>query len=240
MTPHINAKPEDIHPYVLMPGDPVRAKFMAEQFLKDYKLINTVRGMSMYSGTYKGTPVTIAASGMGCPSIGIYSYELYKFYNVKCIIRVGTAGSYKENIKVLDLINVREAYGENDFAEIMLNINTRTINADQQVVEALDAAAKNCHQTIYTGKIHSSDVFYRPNSDDWKQIRDNENCLGVEMESFALFSNALFLKKQAGCILTVSDSFYNHVKLSSEDRVKLVKNMVQIGFEALLLLSQAG
>ena len=237
MTPHINAKQGEINPYVLMPGDPVRAKFIADNFLENHKLVNDVRGMSMYSGTYKGVPITVAASGMGCPSIGIYSYELYNFYNVQCIIRVGTCGAYTDDIDLLDVINVSDAFGENDCAENMLNTNTRHMPASPEIVEEINTTAKELGIKLHVGPIHSSDVFYRPNDNAWKVMRDAEGCIGVEMESFALFTNAMALKKQAACLLTVADNFNApEILLTPEERVSKLKVMMKLGCETILNL----
>ncbi len=129
MTPHINAKKEDIAKTVLMPGDPLRAKFIAETFLENVKLVNEIRNMYMYTVTYQNKPITIAGSGMGCPSIGIYSYELFKFYDVDNIIRIGSAGSYDASLKVYDIVNITGAYGENNFAQIVAGVNDKVLQA---------------------------------------------------------------------------------------------------------------
>ena len=209
-TPHIEAKKGEIAKNVLMPGDPLRAKYVAEHFLEDARLVNQVRNVYAYTGTYKGKELTVMASGMGMPSIGIYSYELYKFYDVDNIIRIGSAGAYTDRLAVYDVLYPSEA------------LNTRI----------LDAA--HCLQIpLKTARIHSSDVFYtEDNVDGYKEIIKKHQCECVEMESFALFHNAKLLGKNAACLLTISDSFVTHEELSSLARQESFKNMMKIALEA--------
>ncbi len=171
MTPHINAKQEEISETVLIPGDPLRAKFIAETFLENIKLVNEIRNMFMYTGTYKNKTITIAGSGMGCPSIGIYSYELFKFYNVDNIIRIDSAGSYDAALKIYDIVNATAAYGENNYARIVAGIENDVLNSSQHLFATIEEIAKAKQIKTFPGIVHSSDVFYRKNDDDWKKIK---------------------------------------------------------------------
>ncbi|AOG60053.1 purine-nucleoside phosphorylase [Spiroplasma helicoides] len=234
MTPHIQAKKEDIAKLVLMPGDPLRAKKIAETFLTDVKLVNEVRNMYMYTGKYKDKLVTIAGSGMGCPSIGIYSYELYKFYDVDCIIRVGSCGSYKEGINVYDIYNVKEAFGESNYAKIAANIDSNIIPASQEVFDVIEQVAQDKSIKTHKGLAHSSDVFYRFESS--LEFAKKNNLDVVEMESYALFSNAIAINKKAACLLTVSDSFITKEETTPEERQNNFLTMIELALEAAIKL----
>ncbi|AGM24816.1 purine-nucleoside phosphorylase [Spiroplasma chrysopicola] len=234
MTPHINAEKKDIAKIVLMPGDPLRAKFIAENFLDNFRLVNDVRNMYMYTGTYHGKEITIAGSGMGCPSIGIYSYELFKFYDVECIIRIGSAGSYVSELDIYDLVNVTSAYGENNYAKIVAGIDDQVLEASQEVVDLITTTAQGLQLKLKNARVHSSDVFYRQNPDDWKKINKEYDALCVEMESFALFANARALNKKAGCLLTISDSFISGVLTTAEERQNNFKKMMELALETII------
>jgi len=236
MTPHINAKKEDVANVVLMPGDPLRAKKIAETYLTDIKMINEIRNMFMYTGTYKGKKVTIAGSGMGCPSIGIYSYELFKFYDVDCIIRVGSAGSYKKNINIYDIYNVREAFGESDYAKIAANIDQRIIPAGEKIFNLIEDTAKKMNIVTSKGIAHSSDVFYRYH--DSLTFAAENNLDVVEMESYALFANAILTNKQAACLLTISDSFVTKENTSAEERQNNFLAMIELALESSLKIAK--
>ncbi|WP_381415325.1 purine-nucleoside phosphorylase [Spiroplasma endosymbiont of Anurida maritima] len=232
MTPHITAKKEDIAKIVIMPGDPLRAKYIAEKFLTDVKLVNEVRNMLMFTGTYKGQRITIAGSGMGCASIGIYSYELYKFYDVDTIIRVGSAGSYRKELNVFDVVLADKAYGESTYAKIATGIEGNIIDASKNIITSIKDTAKELSHVVTTGTVHSSDVFYRKNPNDWKEITTKYDALCVEMESYALYANAIALNKQAACLLTISDSFITSEKTSPEDRQNSFNNMIKLALES--------
>lgn len=238
MTPHINAKKEDIAKVVIMPGDPLRAKYIAENFLENFKLVNSVRNMFIYTGTYKNKQVTIAGSGMGCASIGIYSYELYKFYDVDTIIRIGSAGSYDKDLNVYDILNVRCAYGESSFAKIAAGIDQKMLQSSTSTYDLINQTAKNLNLTVHNGDIHSSDVFYRLNNDDYITLRKEKNLVAVEMESFALFANAKVTNKKAACILTISDSFITNQVTSAEEREKNFNNMMHLALETVLNIGE--
>ncbi|WP_407656617.1 purine-nucleoside phosphorylase [Marinitoga hydrogenitolerans] len=231
-TPHIEVdKKGIIAETVIMPGDPLRAKFIAENFLENPVLFNKVRNMFGYTGTYKGKKISVMGSGMGMPSIGIYSYELFKFYDVQNIIRVGSCGAYTDEIDLYDVILVEEAYSESTFAKVMAGIEDKILKPSFELNEKLENAAKDLNIPIHKGRIHSSDVFYRQNFDDYKKIRDEHGCIAVEMESFALFANAKVTGKNAACLLTVSDSLVTMKATSSEERMKSFTNMMKIALE---------
>ena len=229
-TPHIESKKEDIAKVVLMPGDPLRAKFIAENFLDDYRQINSVRNMYGYTGKYKGKDVTVFASGMGMPSIGIYSYELFKFYDVDTIIRIGSAGSYTEELGLYEVFLIDAAYSESSFAKTQGNEDRNILYSSEFVNEKIVEKAKQLNKKIKRGVIHSSDVFYKEN-DNFKELHDKYNCLACEMESFALFHNANILNKKAAAIVTISDSLVTHESTSSEERQKSFTNMMEIALE---------
>lgn len=231
MTPHINAKKEAVAKIVLMPGDPLRAKYVAENFLTNVKLVNNVRNMLMYTGTYKGTEITIAGSGMGCPSIGIYSYELFKFYDVEVIVRIGSAGAYDSKLNLYDVINVTDAYGENNYAKIVGAGDSDIMAASKQVYDLINKTAVANDIKVVSGRIHSSDVFYRQNFLDYQTIYQNKNAIAVEMEAFALFSNAKVLNKQAACILTVSDSLVTKQVTTPFEREQSFNKMIELALK---------
>ena len=234
-TPHIEIKdPKDLAKTVLMPGDPLRAKFIAETFLTDVKKINNVRNMFAYTGLYKGKPVTVFGSGMGQPSIGIYSYELFKFYGVEKIIRIGSAGSYTNELEVYDTLLVTEAYSESTFAKTAFDYHKDKMYADESLTKLLEECANKLNIKIKKGCCHSSDVFYHDGSFSWEKVRDEKNALAVEMESFALFANAKATGKKAACLLTISDSFVSDVVTTSEERQNCFTNMMKIALESVL------
>ena len=206
-TPHNNANYGDIAKTVLMPGDPLRAKFIAETFLENPVLFNTVRNMFGYTGTYKGKKVSVMGSGMGMPSIGIYSYELYNEYGVENIIRIGSAGGYTKEAKIYDVILANKAYSESSYAKTQCGYESDTLYPDAELNDKLKKAAKELNIPLQEGGIHSSDVFYRQGGSDYMKDVVEKGCVAVEMESFALFSNARVLGKKAACLVTISDSF---------------------------------
>lgn len=232
-TPHISARIEDIATTVLMPGDPLRAKFIAETFLKNVTCVNQVRNMFAYTGTFKGKRVTVMGSGMGMPSIGIYSYELYKFYNVKNIIRIGSCGAYDKDLKLFDVLLVTQAYSESSFAKTMGISNRHLLSASKTLNNRIKRSALKLDKNIIEGVIHSSDVFYRLNHEAYQDIYHTYHTLAVEMESFALFANAKALNKKAACLLTVSDSLVNQEETTSEQREKAFTNMMEIALNSI-------
>ena len=235
-TPHINATPEDFAKTVLMPGDPLRAKFIAENFLTNAKLINNVRGIHGYTGTYKGTPVSVMASGMGMPSIGIYSYELFNFFDVDNIIRVGSAGGMNKDIKVRDIIIAQGACTDSNYAHTFNLPGTFAPIADFNLLKTAVKKADELSLSYSVGNVLSSDVFYN----DFEGVPENMTSsalwgkmgvLGVEMEAAALYMNAARSGKSALAILTVSDHLLTGESLSSEERQNSFTDMMTLSLE---------
>ena len=233
MTPHINALEGEIAKVVIMPGDPLRAKYIAENYLKDYKLVNTVRNIYAYTGTYKGKELTVMAHGMGIPSMAIYSYELYKFYNVENIIRIGTAGSYTKDLNVLDLLLVTSSYSESTYAEVFDGSTTHEINANKELNNHIKNEALAEGLTLVEGKVHSSDAFYTT-SEIYTKMNEEKHLLAVEMESYALFKNAEHFGKKASCILTISDSFITKKELTSKERTEALDQMIKLALNTII------
>lgn len=229
-TPHNKAEKGDFAPTVLMPGDPLRAKYIAENFLEDYKLVNEVRGMLGYTGKYKGKEVSVMGSGMGMPSIGIYSYELFDQYGVENIIRVGSCGAYTDKVRVRDVILVQAACTNSNFAAQYGLNGTFAPIADFDLLLAAKKAADGMGIKTTVGNIFSSDVFYE-GGEGWKKWAEM-GVLGVEMESAALYMNAAKLGKKALTILTVSDHFViKGEDTTSEEREKSFTDMMKIALE---------
>lgn len=231
-TPHIEAKEKNlIAKTVLMPGDPLRAKFIAEKFLENVKQFNTVRNMFGYTGTYKGKPISVMGSGMGMPSIGIYSYELFSFYDVENIIRIGSCGAYTKELSLYDVILVDDCWSESTYALVQSGYDQPTIEASKVLNDKVGQISKALNIPIHRGRIHSSDVFYREDFNSYQSIRDEHGCMAVEMESFALFANAKVLGKNATCLLTVSDSLVTGELTTSEERQNAFTKMMSIALE---------
>ena len=231
-TPHIEVKDASkIAKTVLMPGDPLRAKYIADTFLENVEQFNGVRGMLGFTGTYKGRRISVMGSGMGMPSIGIYSYELFKFYGVEQIVRIGSAGSYSPNLNLYDVVVVKEAYSESSFALTQGNEKRDVIPSNQELSEKIINIAKELNINTHYERIHSSDVFYREGESIVKDMYENKKCVCVEMESFALFHNANVLGKKAACILTISDSLVTHELTTSEERQNAFTQMMRIALE---------
>ncbi len=233
MTPHINAKDGAFAKTVLMPGDPLRAKLLAETFLEDAELVTNVRNVLGYTGKYKGVPVSVMASGMGMPSIGIYSWELYTHYGVENIIRIGSAGSYSKDFDLLDVALADFAYSDSSYAKVMSGIEDHVIYPSKVLNDKILGVAKQIGTECKLCHVYSSDVFYSPES--FENISKRTDCQCVEMESFALFHNANVLGKNAACLLTISDSFVSKKELSSEDRQNGFKQMMEVALEAAIL-----
>lgn len=232
MTPHIEAKKEEIAKLVIMPGDPLRAKYIAENFLTDAKLVNTIRGMYAYTGVYKDKKVTVMAHGMGMASMGIYSYELYKFYDVDCIIRVGSCGAYKDELKLLDTVLVDRVYTESNFAYSYNNENIKEMYATREINDLIENVAKENDLQYKKTNIFCTDGF-DPYITDLQKLLDRlpKDITASEMESFALFYMAKMLNKKAACLLTVVDSLYDKKNLSSEQRQTSLNNMIKLALE---------
>lgn len=233
MSVHINAKPGEIAKTVLMPGDPLRAQHIAENYLQDAVLVSSTRNIFFYTGTYKGKPVTIGASGMGCPSIGIYSYELYTEFDVDTIIRIGTCGAYSTDLKLFDIINTDNAASESTYAHFSWGIEERLIPHQGNAFDNINTAAKKLHTAIRACNIHSSDIFYRKDK-DIPAVAIANDCLAVEMEAFALFANAQYLDKTAAALLTVSDIIPTRQKITADQRERSLLPMIELALETVV------
>lgn len=234
-TPHILANKEDFAKTVLMPGDPLRSKFIAENFLEDAKLVNNVRGIHGYTGLYRGKRVSVHASGMGIPSIGIYSWELFNFFDVENIIRVGSAGAFHDDLRLMDIVAAMGASTDSNFAhQFNLKGHFAPI-ADYKLLSTAVKAAESMGKEIKVGNIFSSDNFYDDGSDgaeQWKKM----GILGVEMEAAGLYMNAARSGKRALCICTISDHIFKKEELSPEDRQTSFKDMINIALETAYLM----
>lgn len=233
-TPHISAPAGAFAKTVLMPGDPLRAKFIAENFLTDAQLVTSVRNVLGFTGLYKGKPVSVMASGMGIPSIGIYSHELYTEYGVENIIRIGSAGSYVERLNVMDVVLAESAYSDSSYARILSGTRKKKLLPSPVINAMVCQKAAELGIDVKPCVVHSSDVFYSEES--WQDIAKRTGSECVEMESFGLFENANVLGKQAACILTISDSFQNHQNLSAEERQTSFKTMMTLALETAIAL----
>ena len=234
-TPHIESREEDIAPVVLMPGDPLRAKYIADNFLEDVKQVNSVRNMFAYTGTYKGKKVTVFPSGMGIPSVGIYSYELYKFYNVEKIIRIGTCGSFHPDVKILDIILSKCAYCKTYFNKLLDGGEEEYIASSTTLNEQIEKTAANKNISLKVGNTITSDVFdvYCDNKELFRSNYPTDwNFLSVEMEAFGLFYVAKKLGKEATCLMTVVDSLFDKRSLTSEDRQNSLNEMISLALDS--------
>ena len=232
-TPHIAANPGDFAPTVLMPGDPLRAQFIADQYLNDVRQVNHVRNMLAFTGEYKGQPVSVMGSGMGMPSMGIYAHELFTDFAVERIIRVGSCGAYTQALKLFDIVLANSAWTESTFAAIYSNQKLSVEYPCEGLNRDLLAIAERIGiQQLQLARIHSSDVFYRHDYDEFRLIYRDHGCVAVDMEAFALFHIAQTLGKQAACLLTVSDCLETGAKASSLERERAFGNMLEIALEA--------
>ncbi len=227
-TPHIEALEGQIAKTVLMPGDPLRAKFIADKFLENVEKFNNVRNIFGYTGTYKGKRISVMGSGMGMPSIGIYSYELYKFYDVENIIRIGSAGAYTADLDLYDVVLADAAWSESTFAKTQSGKDVYTVYPSEDLNNKIMEVANELNIPVTKGMVHSSDVFYRQNFKEYENIRDEHGCIAVEMESFALFHNAKVLDKKAACLLTISDNLVTMQETSADERQNAFTKMMDI------------
>ena len=240
MTPHIEAKKNEIAKTVLMPGDPLRAKLIAENYLENAKLVNSVRNIYAYTGTYKGKELTVMASGMGIPSMGIYSYELYKYYDVENIIRLGSCGGYTKALKMFDLVLVDNTYTESNYALSMNNEDCHYVSSSSYLNSKIEETSKNTAIPIIKANTLCGEVFDKYMTDMNKmlsRIPKEYNITGSEMEAFALFYNAKLLNKNASCLLTVVDSYYYNEQATAEQRQNSLNNMIKLGLESAILVN---
>ena len=213
---------------VLMPGDPLRAKYIADNYLTDVEQFNHIRNIYGYTGLYNGKRISIMASGMGQASISVYAYELFKFYDVDTIVRIGTAGSYDEKIKTMDTVLVTSAYSESTLAKVAYGFKNHVAKPSLKINNKLEKIANELNIPLKKARCHSSDAFYSTQPDYWKTVRDEHECKLVEMESFALFQAAKATGKNAACLLTISDSFVADDYVQPEVRQTGLNNMFKI------------
>ena len=235
-TPHISAKPGDFGKTVLMPGDPLRSQFIAENFLENPVLVNNVRGVQGYTGTYKGVKVSVMASGMGMPAIGIYSHELFTGYGVDNIIRVGSAGSIQENIHLYDLVIAQGACTDSNWAKQFHLPGTFAPIASWELLTKAVKAAEARGATYHVGNVNSSDVFYGdhegvPEGLDSVYGLKKMGVMALEMEAAALYMNAARYGKRGLCICTISDHVLTGEETSSEERQKSFTTMMQVALD---------
>ena len=230
-TPHNEANLGDIAKIVIMPGDPLRAKYIAENFLQDYKLVNSVRGMYAYTGKYKNKEITVMASGMGMPSMGIYCYELYKFYEVENIIRIGSCGAYKPELKLFDVILAENVFSEGNFALTLNNENCHIVSSNNDLNNIIKETARNTNIPLYVGNTVCTDCFdvYMTDVNKFlERVPKDFNPVSAEMEAFALFYVAKVLNKRAACIMGVVDSKYIKDVATPEERQTGLNNMIKL------------
>lgn len=235
MSVHISAKKGEIAKTVLLPGDPLRAKYIAENFLEDAKLVSKTRNIFYFTGTYKGKEVTVGASGMGVPSIGIYSFELFTEYEVENIIRIGTSGAYSTELSVMDLLNVENAASESTYAKYAWEIEGDLIAHQGKIFDVINETAAELGLETKATNIHTSDIFYRK-TPGVPEVAQKYNCPAVEMEAFALFANAKHLGKNAATILTVSDVIPTREEISADQRERALKPMIELALETAIKL----
>lgn len=227
-TIHIEANIEEIAKIVLMPGDPLRAQFIAENYLEDAVQINKVRNMFGFTGCYKGIRVTVMSSGMGGPSMGIYSHELFNKYDVDAIIRIGSTGAYSEKLNMHDVMLVESSWSQSTYAKTYSGYEEDVVYPNSELNSLIKEVSDKLNISIKTGRIHSTDAFYTMDKSVLHHIRDTYGCLGVEMESFALLHNANVAGKKAACLLTVADHALTNEKATVEERQHAFENMINL------------
>ncbi len=234
-TPHNEANKGDFAKTVIMPGDPLRAKYIAENFLDNYKLVNQVRGMLAYTGTYKGKEISVMAHGMGMPSVGIYSYELFKFYDVENIIRIGSCGGYKPELKLFDIVLSENVFSESNYALTLNNDDCHIVSSSKELNSIIENTAKETNTNIISGNTVSTDCFdvYMTDVNKFmKRLPENFNPVSVEMEAFALFYNAKLLNKKASCLMSVVDSKFIKNVATAEERQTGLNNMIKLALDS--------
>ena len=234
-TPHNEANIGDIAKTVVMPGDPLRAKYIAENFLDNYKLVNQVRGMYAYTGTYKEKEITVMAHGMGMPSVGIYTYELFKIYGVENIIRIGSCGGYKPELKLFDIILTENVFSESNYALTLNNDNCHIVSSNSDLNSIIEDTAKDSNINIVLGNTVCTDCFdvYMTDVNKFlERVPDNFNPVAAEMEAFALFYNAKLLNKKASCLMSVVDSKFIKDIATPEERQTGLNTMIKLALDS--------
>ena len=237
MTPHNEANKDDIANIVIMPGDPLRAKYIAETFLDEHKLVNSVRGMYAYTGEYEGKRITVMAHGMGMPSMGIYSYELYKYYDVDTIIRIGSCGGYSKDLNLFDIILSKNCYSEGNYALTLNNDDCHLVSSSEDIDKIIENTAKGHGIKLHIGNTVCTDCFDLYMTDPSKffsRLPEGFNPLGSEMEAFALFYNAKLFNKKASCIMSVVDSKYIDRVATTEERQTALTHMIKLALDSSL------
>ncbi|SIT96224.1 purine-nucleoside phosphorylase [Epilithonimonas bovis DSM 19482] len=233
MSVHISAKKGEIAKTVLMPGDPLRAQYIADNYLTDVTMVSKTRNIYYFTGKFKGKEISVGASGMGFPSIGIYSYELFTEYDVDTIIRIGTCGAYTTDLQLFDILNVDKAASESTYAKFAWGIEDEAIANQGNAFDKINETAKELNLATKAVNIHSSDIFYRKDP-AVPAIAQKYNCPAVEMEAFALFANAQYLGKNAATILTVSDIIPTREFISADQREQALRTMMELSLETAL------
>lgn len=234
---HIIANQNEIANKVLLPGDPLRAKYIADNFLEDAKCINTVRNMLGYTGKYKGKKITVIGSGMGIPSVAIYAAELFLFYNVDKIIRIGTAGAFNKNIKIRDIVLAKSAYSDSNYRYELTKNKSKKITSSNNLNQLIINTAKKNNINIKTGVVYTSEVFdlYSPIDHLLKKIPKNINPLACEMEAFGLFTIAKYYNKEATCLLSITDSKYElNNSLTIKERENSLNEMIKLALDSII------
>lgn len=237
MTPHNEAKYGEIAKNVLMPGDPLRAKYIADNFLEDCKLVNKVRNMYGYTGKYKGVEITVFASGMGMPSMGIYAYELYKLYDVENIIRIGTCGALSPKLELLDTILVEDSYTKGNFAIALKHVDEHLVKSDNELNESIIKSAEENNIKLVRGNVNCNEIFdyYDDKFEEFlESLPKDLKIIATEMESFALFYTAKSLGKKASCLLSVVDSRFKKEEVSTDDRQNSLNDMIKVALDAII------
>ncbi len=232
-TPHIAAQKGQIAERILLPGDPLRAQFIAKNWLSDVQQVSQVRNMLAFTGKWKGVPVSVMGTGMGIPSIGIYAWELCEFYGVQKLLRVGSCGAYTDSLNLLDLLLVTDTWTESSFAEAHGGVALNNMAPSNAFTESIKTTAQKLATPLREGTVHTSDVFYHGPQFDFRDVYKKHKALAVEMEAFALFYTAAKLGRDAAALLTVSDSLVNHEGISAEAREKAFVPMIDLALDAI-------
>ena len=239
-TPHNNANIGDIEKIVIMPGDPLRAKYIVENFFETYTLVSDVRGMYCYTGNYNGKKLSVMAHGMGIPSMGIYSYELFKFYNVENIIRIGSCGSYSPNLKLFDIVLSKNVFSESNYALTLNNDNCHLVSSNDKLNNIIEETASEENINLVKGNTICTDAFDNYMTDQnkfFERIPKDFNPISAEMEAFALFYNAKILNKKASCLMSVVDSKYIEKVATTSERQNGLNNMIKLALDSALKIN---
>lgn len=234
---HIVADKDSIAPLVLLPGDPLRAKYIADNYLEDARLINSVRNMLGFTGTYKGKKITVIGSGMGIPSASLYAYELYEFYKVKKIIRIGSAGALSPDVHVRNIVLATTAYSDSNFRYALTKSTSKKISSSNTLNQIIINTSKKIDIPIKKGHIYTSEIFdvYAPIDHLLNKIPKNVKLLACEMEAFGLFTVANYCQKEATCLISISDSkFEKENNLTAEERQTTLNQMIFLALESII------